>query len=113
MRRYLEKRNAAHTEEWRCRIGINSGPIIGSIVGVQKYVYDIFGPGVNLAARLEAYAEPMRIVMSEDTYEMIKDDFICTELGEVDILFLIHDLEVLPLLLGHLIHDLLEFEGMD
>ena len=34
MRRYLEKRNAAHQEQWICRIGINSGPLIGSIVGV-------------------------------------------------------------------------------
>ncbi|MDD9907581.1 MAG: hypothetical protein OXT06_28735, partial [Rhodospirillaceae bacterium] len=38
--RYLERRNEAHKNQWRCRIGINSGPLIGSIVGVQKYVYD-------------------------------------------------------------------------
>ena len=41
------------------------GPVIGSIVGVQKYVYDIFGPGVNLAARMEALAGPMEIVVAE------------------------------------------------
>ncbi|MBT4426775.1 MAG: adenylate/guanylate cyclase domain-containing protein, partial [Rhodospirillaceae bacterium] len=40
VKRYLEKRNAANPQDWRCRIGINTGPIIGSIVGVQKYVYD-------------------------------------------------------------------------
>ena len=61
MRRYLEKRNAAHAEDWLCRIGISTGPVIGSIVGIQKYVYDVFGPGVNLAARMESLSEPMQI----------------------------------------------------
>jgi adenylate cyclase len=84
-RRYLERRNASHPEQWRCRIGINTGPVIGSIVGVQKYVYDIFGPGVNLAARMEGLAEPMQIVISEATHELIRDEFICTSLGEVDV----------------------------
>ena len=85
MKRYIERRNAAHSEQWLCRIGINSGPLIGSIVGVQKYVYDIFGPGVNLAARMESLSEPMRITLCEDTYRLIKDEFHLTERGEFDI----------------------------
>ena len=85
MRRYLERRNAAHPEQWRCRIGINSGPIIGSIVGIQKYVYDIFGPGVNLAARMESVSEPMCITMCEETYQLIRDDFLISDRGEEDI----------------------------
>lgn len=84
-RRYLERRNASHPEQWLCRIGINSGPVIGSIVGVQKYVYDIFGPGVNLAARMEGVADPMSIVVSDHVYELIKDDFLLSDLGDVEI----------------------------
>jgi class 3 adenylate cyclase len=85
MRRYLERRNAAHPEQWRCRIGINAGPLIGSIVGVQKYVYDIFGPGVNLAARMEAWSEPMAITLCAETRELIKDDFLFTDRGEFEV----------------------------
>jgi adenylate cyclase len=85
IRRYLERRNASHPEQWLCRIGLNTGPVIGSIVGVQKYVYDIFGPGVNLAARLESQAEPMQIVVSEPTYRLIANDFTFTDLGAVDV----------------------------
>ena len=85
MRRYIDRRNAAHPEAWRCRIGLHSGPIIGSVVGVQKYVYDIFGPGVNMAARMETLADPMQIVMSEDTWAMVRDEFACTDLGEVEV----------------------------
>lgn len=85
MRRYLERRNAAHPEQWLCRIGINTGPLIGSIVGVQKYVYDIFGPGVNLAARMEEFSEPMHITLCEETYKLIEDDFICSSKGNFDV----------------------------
>jgi class 3 adenylate cyclase len=85
MLRYIERRNMAHPEPWLCRIGINTGPVVGSLVGVQKYVYDIFGPGVNLAARMEANSEPMRITISDATYELIKDDFACTERGQFEI----------------------------
>ena len=85
VRRYLERRNASHPEQWICRIGINTGPVIGSLVGIQKYVYDIFGPGVNLAARMEAMAEPMQIVLCEESYRLIEDGFVCTDLGEAEI----------------------------
>jgi adenylate cyclase len=81
MRRYLERRNTSHREPWLGRIGIHSGPVVGSIVGVQRYVYDIFGPGVNLASRMEALAEPMEIAITADTHELIRDEFICSERG--------------------------------
>ncbi|HEX2524786.1 MAG TPA: adenylate/guanylate cyclase domain-containing protein [Geminicoccus sp.] len=76
MRRYLERRNAAQFE---CRIGIATGPVIGSIIGIQKYVYDVFGPTVNLAARLESHSMPMQITVSEATWALIQRDFDLTE----------------------------------
>jgi len=85
IKRYLERRNASHPEQWQARLGLHTGPVIGSIVGVQKYVYDIFGPGVNLAARMEQLAEPMEIAVSEATHALIRDDFLCSEIGEVDV----------------------------
>jgi adenylate cyclase len=85
MLRYIERRNSAHPEAWQCRIGINSGPVIGSLVGIQKYVYDIFGPGVNMAARMETLSEPMKITISENTYLQIKEEFLCVERGEFEV----------------------------
>jgi adenylate cyclase len=85
MLRYIERRNSAHAEAWQCRVGIHSGPVIGSLVGVQKYVYDIFGPGVNMAARMESLSEPMKITLSENTYLLVKDDFLCSERGEFEV----------------------------
>jgi adenylate cyclase len=79
--RYLERRNLAHSHTWRCRIGINSGQVIGSVVGIQKYVYDIFGPGVNLAARMEALSGPMQITFCEDMHPLLEEEFRCLDRG--------------------------------
>ncbi len=83
--RYLTRRNQTHPTQWRGRIGIHSGPVIGSIVGVQKYVYDIFGPGVNLAARLEALSAPMEITLCSDMHRLLRSEYSFTDRGEMEI----------------------------
>ena len=83
--RYLERRNESSETSWLARIGISSRPVIGSIVGVQKYVYDIFGPGVNLAARLEPICKPMDILVSSDVYDRISHEFVFNDRGEYQI----------------------------
>lgn len=85
MRRYLNKRNASNPNQWLCRIGITTGPVIGSLVGIQKYVYDIFGPAVNLASRLETLAETMQILVSAETARVIEDDFVLSARGDYNI----------------------------
>jgi len=85
MKRYIERRNTAHPEIWKCRIGISAGPVVGSILGVHKYVYDIFGPGVNLAARMEALSEPMQITLSESSYLLVRDEFVCSPRGDFEV----------------------------
>ena len=52
---------------------------------MQKYVYDLFGPGVNLSARMETLSEPMRITLNEDTYNLLKNDFMFAERGEFEV----------------------------
>ena len=37
MRRYLEKRNQSHPTTWNFRIGLATGQLVGSMVGIQKY----------------------------------------------------------------------------
>ncbi len=75
--RYLNKRNRSHDVQWRARLGIHSGEAIGGIVGVRKYIYDVFGDAINTAARMEAAGQPMCINVSDATYRLIKDNFAC------------------------------------
>jgi len=84
-RRYIRQRNKFSKVSWNCRIGVATGTVIGSMIGVQKYVYDIFGPGVNLAARLEALSEPMEITVCETTAGLIADDFNVEMVQDTDV----------------------------
>ncbi|MHA2428982.1 MAG: adenylate/guanylate cyclase domain-containing protein [Candidatus Hermodarchaeia archaeon] len=34
---------------------------------------------------METLSEPMQITISENTYQLIKDDFLCTERGEFEV----------------------------
>ncbi|MGE4078430.1 MAG: adenylate/guanylate cyclase domain-containing protein [Reyranella sp.] len=77
MRGYIDRRNRTNSNQWRCRIGLASGAVVGSIVGVKKYVYDVFGPAVNLAARLEKAAAPMQVLTDATTGTLLGPAFAC------------------------------------
>jgi adenylate cyclase len=83
--RYLRRRNLAHPIKWICRIGIHTGSVVGSVVGIRKYIYDVFGDGVNTASRMQAMSEPMQITVSELTYEIIKNTVPCVPKGEAEV----------------------------
>jgi guanylate cyclase len=67
------------------RIGINSGPAAAGVIGTNKFQYDVWGDTVNTASRMESHGEPGRIQISETTYELIKDDFVCIPHGPLEV----------------------------
>jgi len=83
--RFLERRNASHPIKWRCRIGIATGSVVGSVVGVQKYVYDVFGPAMNLARRLQEFCEPMQIMIQDRAADLLRDKFDLQSIGNREI----------------------------
>lgn len=65
------------------RIGINTGPVVAGVVGTKKFAYDIWGNTVNIASRMESNSEIGKINISENTYQLIKDDYCCSFRGEI------------------------------
>lgn len=69
----------------RFRIGLNSGPLIAGVIGRRKFIYDLWGDAVNTASRMESHGIGGSIQITEATYELIKDDFICEAQGTINV----------------------------
>lgn len=74
----------AHTA-LRFRVGISSGPAVAGVIGVSKFVYDVWGDTVNTASRMEAHGVPGRIQLSPSAFEHLKDEFECEARGVIEV----------------------------
>lgn len=58
----------------KIRIGINTGPVVvGNMGSKRRLSYTVLGSDVNLAQRLESNAPVEGIMISQRTYELVKD----------------------------------------
>ena len=54
---------------WKMRIGVASGAAIAGLIGSKRQTYTAIGDIVNLAARLEKFCAPGRVLIDSHTHE--------------------------------------------
>ena len=76
------------------RIGIHSDTCtVGNFGSEDRLDYTTVGNGVNLASRLESNANVNQILISEDTYLLIKDEIVCDKLDKITVKNIKHPIQ--------------------
>ena len=85
VRDFVERYRTPEGRRLAVRIGLNSGPLVAGVIGKHKFVYDIWSDTVNTASRMESQGTAGRVQVSQATYALVKDDFVCEERGPIDV----------------------------
>ena len=77
-------RNEGIENPFRVRMGINTGFCnVGNFGSADRMEYTIIGAEANLAARLQSIAEPGHIVLSYETYALVRDSVVARALPPI------------------------------
>lgn len=82
---YMMRLKQKNSDIWDLRIGIHTGAVIAGVVGHKRVSYDIWGDTVNTASRMQSSGEPGKINISGQTYDLVKDFFICEYRGKMPV----------------------------
>jgi len=69
---------------WKIHAGIDYGPVVGGILGEDKYLFEVWGDAVNTASRLQEMATPDTIYLSKEARNNLQN-FTGTSLGMVEV----------------------------
>ncbi|MBD2183062.1 adenylate/guanylate cyclase domain-containing protein [Aerosakkonema funiforme] len=72
-------------EQFQIRIGINTGQVIAGVIGMKKFIYDLWGDAVNVASRMESSGIPGSIQVTEATYILLKDKYVFKKRGSISV----------------------------
>lgn len=82
---YVQTLAPRHGERLQVRIGLHSGPIVAGVIGRKKFAFECFGDTVNTANRMQSHGLPGKIQITRETYERVKDQFVCEPRGTIPV----------------------------
>lgn len=77
--------NAATDKSFNIRIGINTGPVVAGVIGLKKFIYDLWGDAVNTASRMESHGVPGCIQITQTTYNLLQHQYLFENRGIIQV----------------------------
>lgn len=85
MLKTMGRYNALNGVSFELRIGIHVGATVAGIIGLKRFLYDVWGDAVNTASRMESTGTPGKIQISEAFYRALGDGFLYEDRGVIDL----------------------------
>ncbi|WP_354636449.1 adenylate/guanylate cyclase domain-containing protein [Planktothricoides raciborskii] len=85
MQATMTKFNQEHWTELQLRIGINTGSVVAGVIGMNKFIYDLWGDAVNTASRMESHGLPGKIQISASTLALLSEEYLLEERGLIEV----------------------------
>lgn len=70
---------------FQLRIGIHTGSVIAGVIGIRKFIYDLWGDAVNVASRMESQGLPQRIQVSAASWQLLNTSYRFEQRGRIQV----------------------------